>query len=208
MNITEAIENANKLYKRYKKAHVRRGGSETPLDYSGKMVGSDRPIGLVVLRTKEPATKVPIVDWDEDEDGPPPADRLTYEALSELAGIASFKQGVAGILWLNAGLPAMLGSEHIVNLARSYQTALDREENGQSAPERQKQVHWDQFSTLQVERATPQKGKALMAVDWLAAARGAVTQVDGEGEAAGGQSESSSEGDDGAETPEDERPDS
>lgn len=186
MKLHDILEATAREYDRRKIATVRFTGhdedAEPGLYYQGSILNKEgkpaRPVGLGLVITSQPVEAVPIVD-PEDEQAVKP-DVVPAGLLDLLAGIVSFNSGRAGILWLNAGQPAVLAGNAIVNAARHYQLSVQRQEDGQSWKESSRRIPWTMFSPVSLAKGR-RKGEIVM--DWLAAA--ALAQSD-----AGEQTES------------------
>lgn len=164
MEIREVLDVTAEMYARLRVASIRRGDEDEDLSYRGLFPGvpsedkPQRPCGLVLVTTREPVGYIQVVAGED----PAPA-QIAGDALEELAGIVGMHGGRAGILWLNAGQPAMLSGASLVNAARAYQLSLDREEAGNSWPASSRQLPWASFKPIPLSKVRDQ-----VVIDWLA----------------------------------------
>lgn len=178
--IHELLENANLVYGRKGHNIQRSTEPEDPLDYSGTLE-SGRLVGLLVVATSQPTNALNIVYWDDDEKAPP-KDLISHEAMQMLGSILYFRQGLAGILWLNAGYPAILGGPALANACRAFEKSMDLEDEGKDYPPRSRELYWSDFTAQEVQLVDPSEDSPqrspLQAIDWLEAIQGhgSVTQ--------------------------------
>lgn len=188
-NILDTLKRTAETYTRLNIATVRQvmGEDDEELTHRGSILDKEkrpiRPIGMYLVVTNQPAKSIPVQVFDDGDAIPP--DVLPYSALEELAGLVTFSKGRACVLWVNAGLPACLGAEALVNAARRVQTDLAREDAGQSLKPRAREIVWEQCKAVPV--VNDLRGRIVW--DWLKAAK------DSEGEPQQFPSRSESTGD-------------
>lgn len=167
MKLVDILRDTAEEYAARQIAHVRAAtpDEEDDLHWRGHILDAEgkpaRRVGLVVAVTGQPAEALEIRELD----GPAPAGVVAASALDELGGIVSFEKGRSGILWVNAGQPAVLAGNQIANALRHYQLSVQREEDGQSWKESSRRLPWSMFQEVKLFRGRKRK----VVMDWLAA---------------------------------------
>lgn len=164
MKLQEILEATATEYQNRKIASIIRvkPEEESDLHWRGHILDSDgqptRPVGLVVVTTREPGDRIEIV-----REGARP-NQVNQDALDDLASLVLYRQGRGGVLWLNAGVPHLAGGNVLVNAARHFQMSMEREESGMSWNESERYIAFGQFVPVKLAKA--RRG---VVMDWLAA---------------------------------------
>jgi hypothetical protein len=64
MRLKQLLDAAHRLYRQHKVAFVRKGGSDSALDFRGNLLNAEgksaRPVALIMVETTQPRASVPI----------------------------------------------------------------------------------------------------------------------------------------------------
>lgn len=138
MRLTDAITAANNEYEKRRLAVVKAVEDEE-VEWRGHTLSPEgqpvRRIALALVQTRNPASTIRT-------DGE--VDPLTLDLLGSVAAAG----GLAGLIWLNAGAPAILSGPGLVNAVNRLVQGQRREDAGLSVPLDAYTLRWEQFTPL------------------------------------------------------------
>lgn len=165
MKVADILQATAVEYAIRKIADIRKvtGKPDEDLDWRGTINNSEgqptRPVGMVMVVTPRPEEVIEIVTGDFRNPS-----QVTQDALDDLASLVLYRQGRAGVLWINAGQPMVAGGNVLVNAARHFQASLEREDGGMSWKPEERVLRVDQFVPVKLAKA-----RRSLVMDWMAA---------------------------------------